>query len=174
MCCFIIILQNYAANYWVTHGTPKSKLIIGMATYGRSFTLQDPTNFGMGAPVSGSGKAGNTTRSAGFLAYYEVRFIFLSKLKTAANIRISVIYLATYGASTLPLFRSLISIYICCEPFVMNISFFFIFPVLCCLDWCVARIQCFVQASTDILLEQLTSNYHYDILYNICLFFIGR
>lgn len=128
MCCFIIILQNYAANYWVTQGTPKSKLIIGMATYGRSFTLQDPTNFGIGAPVSGSGKAGNTTRSAGFLAYYEVRFIFLSKLKTAANISISVIYLATYGASRQPLFRSLISIYICCESFVMNISFFLFSP----------------------------------------------
>lgn len=53
-------------------GTPKSKIIVGLATYGRSFTLANPSQNGMNAATSGGGKAGEYTREAGFLAYYEV------------------------------------------------------------------------------------------------------
>lgn len=54
-------------------GAPKEKLIIGLATYGRSFTLTSPsTTNGMNAPSSGGGKAGEFTRESGFLAFYEV------------------------------------------------------------------------------------------------------
>ena len=53
-------------------GVPKEKLVIGMPTYGRGFTLQNPTVNGIGAPASGASVAGLYTREAGFLAYYEV------------------------------------------------------------------------------------------------------
>lgn len=61
-----------AATMWVKLGAPKEKLIIGMPTYGRSFTLTNPANFRVHATASGGGKAGEYTKESGFLAYYEV------------------------------------------------------------------------------------------------------
>lgn len=46
--------------------------MIGMPTYGRSFTLVDPTKFDIGAPASGGGAPGKYTGEAGFMSYYEV------------------------------------------------------------------------------------------------------
>lgn len=53
-------------------GTPKEKLVIGMATYGRGFTLADSSNRSLGANAVGPNTAGKYTREAGFLSYYEV------------------------------------------------------------------------------------------------------
>ncbi|CAG5128893.1 unnamed protein product, partial [Candidula unifasciata] len=63
---------QFAADYWVSKGCPKEKLIIGLITYGRSFTLANPRNSGLKAPANGPGIAGTFTREAGFMAYYEV------------------------------------------------------------------------------------------------------
>ena len=60
-------------------GTPPSKLIIGLATYGRTFELANPNNNGMGAPAIGSGgAAGQFTRAKGFLSYYEVTLLSMN------------------------------------------------------------------------------------------------
>uniref|UniRef100_T1JHM6 GH18 domain-containing protein n=1 Tax=Strigamia maritima TaxID=126957 RepID=T1JHM6_STRMM len=64
--------MDFAANMWVRLGAPREKLIIGMGTYGRSFTLANPKRNGVNAPATGGGKAGVYTREAGFLAYYEI------------------------------------------------------------------------------------------------------
>lgn len=69
-----------AASMWVRLGAPKEKLIIGMPTYGRSFTLSNSANFRVHAPASGGGKAGEYTKESGFLAYYEVFFNAYLKL----------------------------------------------------------------------------------------------
>lgn len=61
-----------AASMWVRMGAPKDKLIIGMATYGRTFTLTNSNNLRVNSPASGGGKAGEYTKEGGFLAYYEV------------------------------------------------------------------------------------------------------
>lgn len=58
-------------------GAPKEKIIVGLATYGRSFTLSSPDKNGMNVPTRGGGKAGTYSREEGFLAYYEVRFNML-------------------------------------------------------------------------------------------------
>ncbi len=41
-------------NFWSTH-VIKSKLLMGVPFYGISFTLKDPNQHGIGAPVSSSG-----------------------------------------------------------------------------------------------------------------------
>lgn len=69
------ISQDYSAREWVKQGAPKEKLMIGMPTYGRSFSLVDKDKFDIGAPASGGGVAGNFTNESGFLSYYEVHFI---------------------------------------------------------------------------------------------------
>lgn len=85
-----------AATMWVKLGAPKEKLIIGMPTYGRSFTLSNSANFRVHSPANGGGKAGEYTKESGFLAYYEV----LSNLVFAAsNIErmINYISICTYN-----------------------------------------------------------------------------
>jgi len=61
-----------AANIWVKMGAPPHKLVIGMPTYGRSFTLADPRQYIVNSPASGGGDAGMFTGEGGFLAYYEI------------------------------------------------------------------------------------------------------
>jgi chitinase len=56
----------------VKQGAPKEKLMIGMPTYGRSFTLVDSTKFDIGAPATSGGSSGKYTAEAGFMSYYEV------------------------------------------------------------------------------------------------------
>nr|ARE59262.1 chitinase 7 [Sogatella furcifera] len=63
---------EHAASMWVRLGAPKDKLIIGMPTYGRTFTLANTAQFTVNSPASGGGKAGEYTKEGGFLAYYEV------------------------------------------------------------------------------------------------------
>ncbi|CAH3170043.1 unnamed protein product [Porites lobata] len=53
-------------------GMPNNKIALGMALYGRTFTLADPNNHRLGAPCTGPGKAGTYTRSTGFFAYFEI------------------------------------------------------------------------------------------------------
>ena len=70
-----IITKAYAASYWVKLGAPRHKLVIGLALYGRTFTLSDERNSGLGAPTIGAGRSGQFTGQPGYISYYEV-FIF--------------------------------------------------------------------------------------------------
>lgn len=45
---------------------------MGVPLYGQAFQLSDTKNNGLNARAPGPGSAGEYTRSAGFLAYYEV------------------------------------------------------------------------------------------------------
>ncbi|XP_055600306.1 probable chitinase 10 [Uranotaenia lowii] len=63
---------NYSINYWMELGAPSRKLVMGMPLYGQSFMLADVKNNGLNAKAPGAGQAGEYTRAAGFLAYYEI------------------------------------------------------------------------------------------------------
>jgi len=45
---------------------------MGMPLYGQAFALANPSEHGLGAPDRGKAQAGEFTRAAGFLAYYEI------------------------------------------------------------------------------------------------------
>ncbi|XP_071952158.1 chitinase-3-like protein 1 [Antedon mediterranea] len=62
---------SYAATMWSDGGVPGNKLMIGIGTYGRSFTLSTSAT-GLGAPTNGGGTPGTYTGEAGFMAYYEI------------------------------------------------------------------------------------------------------
>lgn len=47
--------------------------MLGMGTYGRSFTLQRESVNGLGAPAPQKGQAGPYTREPGSLGYNEVK-----------------------------------------------------------------------------------------------------
>ncbi|CAM4684496.1 unnamed protein product [Caretta caretta] len=61
---------DYAVRYWRSKGAPTEKLIMGIPTYGRSFTLSSKT--GISVPVSGPGLPIPFTQKAGLLAYSEI------------------------------------------------------------------------------------------------------
>ncbi|XP_008184295.1 probable chitinase 10 isoform X2 [Acyrthosiphon pisum] len=63
---------NYTVHYWIEKGANSRKIVLGFPLYGQSFTLSNPKVHGLNAPSSGAGEAGPFTRSAGFIAYYEI------------------------------------------------------------------------------------------------------
>ncbi|XP_070854530.1 probable chitinase 10 [Drosophila suzukii] len=63
---------NFSINYWISRGTNRRKLIMGIPMYGQSFSLAETTKHQLNAPTYGGGEAGEATRAIGFLAYYEI------------------------------------------------------------------------------------------------------
>lgn len=76
---YYCLMQDWAVQYWLSKGCPASKLVLGCALYGRTFTLQDPSKHGLLAPVTGPGQGGEYTRTQGFLASYEVSLPLLCR-----------------------------------------------------------------------------------------------
>ena len=65
--------QSETSENWINGGASPAKTLVGLATYGRTFTLADPTDTGPGARARGAGTAGTYSAEKGFLTYYEVR-----------------------------------------------------------------------------------------------------
>lgn len=59
---------NYSANYWISKGMPKEKIVIGIPTYGHSYKLTNPLNHDVQAPAKGIGTLGRHS----FVPYYTV------------------------------------------------------------------------------------------------------
>ncbi|PSN56210.1 hypothetical protein C0J52_01402 [Blattella germanica] len=63
---------DYIIKYYIKKGAAPGKLLLGMGTYGNSFTLKSSSNNGVGAPIKGPGKAGPYSGEEGELAYNEI------------------------------------------------------------------------------------------------------
>ncbi|XP_049530141.1 chitinase-like protein 3 [Anopheles darlingi] len=59
---------NESVHYWLSAGLDRSKLIVGLPTYGHSYTLVNPFNTRIGAPAAGNGRVG----MFGFASFSEV------------------------------------------------------------------------------------------------------
>ncbi|MEO0688345.1 MAG: glycosyl hydrolase family 18 protein, partial [Cyanobacteria bacterium J06649_11] len=60
--------------HWMKRGAPAHKLVLGLASYGRTWKLSRPCgDWGIGAVGTWQGgKIGKSTGESGFLAYYEI------------------------------------------------------------------------------------------------------
>ena len=65
----------WTLRYYLSVGAPRHKLVVGVGTYGMSFTLADSQEHGLKASTVGAGEPGPYTKEGGILAYYEVRRI---------------------------------------------------------------------------------------------------
>ncbi|CAD7077407.1 unnamed protein product [Hermetia illucens] len=63
---------NFAVQSWLSAGASAEKLILGIAAYGRSYTLANANNRFVGATTSGPGPAGPYTNAPGTLSYLEI------------------------------------------------------------------------------------------------------
>ncbi|CAG5127344.1 unnamed protein product, partial [Candidula unifasciata] len=63
---------DWVVRYYVSLGVPKELINIGVATYGRSFTLKEAHHNYVGAAVMRPGEPGPYTNQPGLLAYYEI------------------------------------------------------------------------------------------------------
>ncbi|XP_017492169.1 PREDICTED: chitinase-3-like protein 1, partial [Rhagoletis zephyria] len=64
---------QFAIDYWIEKGADPAKLIQGFPLYGRTFTLKDSKDNGLGAPAIGKGgNPGPITRIIGMLGYNEI------------------------------------------------------------------------------------------------------
>lgn len=59
-------------RYWRDQGAPTQKLNLGLAAYGRAFTLSSNSS-DVGAPVNSSGEKGCYNHEDRFWAYYKVK-----------------------------------------------------------------------------------------------------
>lgn len=59
-------------NWWINQGAPRSKIIMGLPSYGRSFTLTNANQNGVNAFSSGPGIQGEYSGESGFLTFMEV------------------------------------------------------------------------------------------------------
>lgn len=65
---------NYTVHLYLSKGLDKSKIVVGIPTYGHSFTLVNPGNSRIGSPASGFGTLG----SMGFVNYADICEFFKS------------------------------------------------------------------------------------------------
>lgn len=59
-------------EHWLANGCPANKLVVGVPTYGRSFTLANAGAYQVGAPSAGPGQMGDFVGEQGFLPYNEL------------------------------------------------------------------------------------------------------
>ncbi|KAL8178993.1 UNVERIFIED_CONTAM: hypothetical protein K2H54_058305, partial [Gekko kuhli] len=62
---------DYSVKYLKTKGAPAEKIMMGIPTFGRTFTLASRQT-GVGTMTSGPGTPGAITQEAGMLSYYEI------------------------------------------------------------------------------------------------------
>lgn len=64
---------NYAINRYLREGVPANKIVMGLAVYGRAWTLKDSSSVpSYGSKATGEGKEGVCTMTAGFLNILEI------------------------------------------------------------------------------------------------------
>merc|ERR1719242_913040 len=63
---------EWAVNYLLSLGMPPAKVTLGIPTYGRSFTLDNPNSHSVGASAGRAGPAGQYSGEKGFISYYEI------------------------------------------------------------------------------------------------------
>lgn len=63
---------DFTIKHYINAGADRQKLVLGIPTYGRSYTLFNADANEIGSPTDGPGDQGDATREKGYLSYYEI------------------------------------------------------------------------------------------------------
>ena len=66
-------------RFYLKLGAERRKLVVGIPTYGRSYTLIDENFSGVQAAAESPGLKGKYTKEDGYLSFYEVSGSFISR-----------------------------------------------------------------------------------------------
>ena len=67
---------NDSISYYIDAGVPREKLVVGMATFGHGWVLEDEELTGLYCPAVSGSPAGPYTQQEGFWEYYEIMQAF--------------------------------------------------------------------------------------------------
>jgi chitinase len=84
---------DYSVDAYLKAGTPPGKLVLGLGTYGRSWTLASTGNTNPGAPANGPGNSGQCSGEGGILSYYEVK----EMVAAGATVKYDAVAVAQYA-----------------------------------------------------------------------------
>ena len=65
-------MKEASINAWIELGAQPEKLVLGLAMYGRTFTLKTKKLTAINAPSKSAGESGPYTQAPGFLSYFEI------------------------------------------------------------------------------------------------------
>ncbi|XP_037074482.1 chitinase-3-like protein 1 [Pollicipes pollicipes] len=63
---------DYTVRFYLKSGADRRKLVVGIPTYGRSYTLLDENFSGLQAAAEKAGTKGKSTKEDGYLSFYEI------------------------------------------------------------------------------------------------------
>lgn len=66
------MFKDASVKAWIANGAPAEKLVMGVVSYGRTWTLSSTDCINLGCPTSGPGIIGSLTGESGLLGYNEV------------------------------------------------------------------------------------------------------
>lgn len=90
--CVIPCVKDFSVKYFIQNGAPPSKLVLGMATYGRGFILDDVNNNGLYASASQPIPPGPITNTPGYWGYNEVKQQSIKESYCVLNVETNVIH----------------------------------------------------------------------------------
>jgi len=87
---FYDILKDFGVAIWLKSGAPAHKIVLGVPLFARSFLLARADQNDLHSPTVGNGTEGPFTRSAGFLANFEVNLFCKMNYSIFFNIYVKV------------------------------------------------------------------------------------
>lgn len=72
-------------QHWLTNRCLPNKMVLGVPLFGRTYTLANPQQNGIGSQTTGPGQAGRYTHEAGYLGYCEICPNFLLRSPVARS-----------------------------------------------------------------------------------------
>jgi chitinase len=71
------LFQKGTVDFYLKNKMPATKIMMGFPTYGRTYKLANPNQFGLHAPAVGHGDPGPIRKLRGIYTYQDVSMIYI-------------------------------------------------------------------------------------------------
>ena len=73
-------------HYFEAYGCPPEKMVVGLAPWGRTYSLTKFEQNSLGSPVDGPSEEKLFTKTKGFISYYEVISLSMNALNAQTDL----------------------------------------------------------------------------------------